>query len=158
MLSPKAYKFIKVFKRTTTNEKKSFKLSSNVFCGLISLDYGILTAQKYELIRRYVVKRFDKKSKPIFKLALNRSLTKKGSKSRMGKGIGSLNLWYAYVRPGNLIMELVITGNSIIEKELIQGLNSKLTFSCKVVYFSFKIKFKQVSVYPIKLLHYEKIS
>lgn len=153
MTSPKYYKFIKIFKRTSSNQQKKFILSKNVFIGLISLEYGILTIQKYDLIKKVLSRKLNKRCKIFFKLSLNRSLTKKGSKSRMGKGIGEICMWYAYVHPGTLIVELiaydVLNCNSLVNT--ISNLNEKLTFKCCLRLISYQFNFSYICLYPVGL-------
>lgn len=152
MLFVKNYKFIKVFKRTSKNKKREFKLSNHIFFGIIASNYGILTASKYELLRRFFIQKLNKNCKINFKSPLTRPLTKKAEKSRMGKGKGNLDIWYTYIKPGMLLLEISTYAQKInINKQDLRYLNSKINFSCKIFILRYQFKFDQLTNYPFFL-------
>lgn len=156
MLIQKELNFLKVHKRTTKNQKKTFNISIAFFYGIIITSFGLLTIKKYEYIKKFIIKKQKKNFIIITKLFLNRTLTKKNLKSRMGKGSGNFNLWFAYVKPGLLLFELRLKNSFDFINFDITQLNKhiNLTFSIKKLPYQFK--FMETLKLPIILKYNEE--
>ena len=85
---------------------KKFKFNFSRFF-LKSLTYVRVSIKQLELVRRHIVKKTNRFSfnklriKPFF------FFTKKSKKSRMGKGIGSINSLEINLKPGTVVFEMV---------------------------------------------------
>lgn len=85
---------------------KKFKFNYSRFF-LKSLNYSRVSIKQLELVRRYIVRKTNRFSfnklriKPFF------FFTKKSKKSRMGKGIGSINSLEINLKPGTVVFEMV---------------------------------------------------
>lgn len=85
---------------------KTIKFNYSKFF-LKSLTYVRVSLKQLELVRRYIVRKTNKFSfnklriKPFF------FFTKKSKKSRMGKGIGSINSLEVNLKPGIIVFEMV---------------------------------------------------
>jgi len=85
---------------------KKFKFNFSRFF-LKSLNYSRVSIKQLELVRRYIVRKTNRFSfnklriKPFF------FFTKKSKKSRMGKGIGSINSLEINLKPGTVVFEMV---------------------------------------------------
>ena len=74
---------------------------------LKSLSYVRISIKQIELARRFIVRKTNKFSFNSLKIKPFFFFTKKSKKSRMGKGIGSVNSLEYNVRPGTIIFEMI---------------------------------------------------
>jgi large subunit ribosomal protein L16 len=87
-------------------EKDSLRGLKKGFYGLKVLESGIITPKQLETARR-VIARITKRAGKIFiNVFCNHPLTKKPLLSRMGKGAGGIDSWIAYVKRGEIIIEV----------------------------------------------------
>ena len=101
-------KYFKLHKKSIKfnflNKKLKFNFSRFF---LKSLNYSRVSIKQLELVRRYIVRKTNRFSfnklriKPFF------FFTKKSKKSRMGKGIGSINSLEINLKPGTVVFEMV---------------------------------------------------
>ena len=80
---------------------------------LKSLTFSRISIKQLELVRRYIARKTNKFSYSRLKLKPFFFYTKKSQKSRMGKGIGSINSLELNIKPGNVLFEM----NSVNYKE-----------------------------------------
>ena len=74
---------------------------------LKSLTYSRITIKQIELVRRYIARKTNKFSYNRLKIKPFFFFTKKSQKSRMGKGIGSINSLELNLKPGNILFEMI---------------------------------------------------
>jgi large subunit ribosomal protein L16 len=72
------------------------------FYGIRTLEKGILLVKQLETIRLFVSRISKRVSKIFIRVFFIQPLTKKPLKSRMGKGVGIIKLWIAYVKKGTI--------------------------------------------------------
>lgn len=148
---PKTQKFLKIYKR----HKKTLKTSLNWqgYYNIISCTFGTLSDKHIELIRRFLVKKTNKKNFLLARVTLTTSRTKKALKSRMGKGVGKLNNWISIIRPGTLLFE--VQTNYHLEGYLYKTLtllNKKLRFKLKLILKSNLVH----AFYPYNYVYFKK--
>lgn len=84
-----------------------------------SRNYGIITANQLESIRRCILRKIKKKSIIWIRCQCKFPVTKKSAGSRMGKGVGSVYQHVAHIKQGMILIELQVN----ITKDLILFLN-----------------------------------
>lgn len=97
--------------------------------GIKTIESGILLTQEIEAIRRIISRLTKRTGKLIIRIFFCQPITKKPLKSRMGKGVGIIKFWIAFIKKGMVIMEIsYISKNlaSIVFKAI------RLRFSLKV--------------------------
>jgi large subunit ribosomal protein L16 len=106
---PKLSKYKKYQKGVIPNKLKNncnlnFKINSSL--KLVAITFGNLTVKQLTAVR-FLIKKFIKK-KGILKFIIfpQRSVSKKPSEIRMGKGKGNFSHWTANIKKGNVICEI----------------------------------------------------
>lgn len=105
MLVPKNFIYKKVHKKKyalSFYEPKA-SLLFGIF-GIKSLGLMRLNSKLLELLL-YKLNRLTKKSKVWLRVRPSKSLTKQKEKSRMGKGVGSIESWVCLIKPGQILLE-----------------------------------------------------
>lgn len=69
------------------------------------LEFMRITAKQLEFLRREVNRFFKRKVRIWLRVFPNVPVTAKKDQSRMGKGVGALVCWVAYVYPGQILLE-----------------------------------------------------
>ncbi len=100
--------------------------------GLKSLEYGRIFSNQIEAMRVAIVRGIGKKAKFWIRIFPHIPYTKKPAEVRMGGGKGDVEGWFAFVKPGTMIVEITGVG----EEEAIEALRiaaSKLPVKTKIV-------------------------
>ena len=128
-------KYFKLHKKSIKfnflNKKLKFNFSRFF---LKSLNYSRVSIKQLELVRRYIVRKTNRFSfnklriKPFF------FFTKKSKKSRMGKGIGSINSLEINLKPGTIVFEMVSI-NFTKSFNILLNASKKLPGSYKIYFF-----------------------
>jgi len=101
------------------------------FYGIQTLESGFLLKNQFETIR-FLVNRIIKRVGGLFiRIFFIHSVTKKPLKSRMGKGVGSIQNWVAIIKKGIILFEI-----TNISKQLALILYKAITN-----FVSFKVNF-----------------
>lgn len=107
--------------------------------GIKATESGILLTQEIESIRR-IVSRITKRTAKLFiRIFFCQPITKKPLKSRMGKGVGIIKFWIAFVKKGMMLMEI-----SYISKSL-----AILVFKTINLRFSLKVNLVYREIYNL---------
>jgi large subunit ribosomal protein L16 len=105
MLIPNNFIYKKVHKKKYS--LSFFKLKSSLvfgFFGIKSLGFMRLGSKHLELLL-YKLNKVTKKTKVWVRVKPSKSLTKQKEKSRMGKGVGSVDRWVCLLKPGQTFLE-----------------------------------------------------
>ena len=102
---------------------------------LKSLTYSRITIKQIELVRRYIARKTNKFSYNRLKIKPFFFFTKKSQKSRMGKGIGSINSLELNIKPGNIIFEMISINYKDSFKILLEA-SKKLPGKYKIYFFN----------------------
>jgi large subunit ribosomal protein L16 len=87
------------------NEKISLRIISKGFYGLKLLESGIITPKQIETARRLLNRITQRVGKIFINVSCDHPLTKKPLLSRMGKGVGIIQRWIAYLKKGKVVIE-----------------------------------------------------
>lgn len=110
VLIPRNINFKKVRKNVRCKKGKDIKVNSldiKSTCGLKVLESGSISMTVFEAVRKII----RKKTKKLGTLKVNGfpyiPITKKAIGLRMGKGVGSIELWVFPVKKGRILFELI---------------------------------------------------
>jgi large subunit ribosomal protein L16 len=136
LLVPLKQKYKKSQKGKAFNKIKSNKLLFK--CGQIGLKS--LSAQRVsskQLITLYnhLRKQFKKRGKVFLRVFPQKSITKKPTEVRMGKGKGSFHSWVVCLSPGIVLCE-ISTPYIRFAKKVLHSLRPKLSFKTTIIYRS----------------------
>lgn len=122
------YKKYHKLKKIEKNEKNSLCSLRKGYYGLKVLQAGVITYKQLETVRR-IISRITKRTGKIFiNVSCNHPITKKPLLSRMGKGVGGIDSWIAYIKKGKVIIE-------------VKGISKKLVFiAFKAIKYRISIK------------------
>jgi ribosomal protein L16 len=101
-----------------------------------SRNYGILSANQLESVRRCILRKIKKKGLIWIRIQCIFPITKKSSGSRMGKGIGSVKFYISNVKQGFVLLELQTSITKAILLVL-KRLNSKLSINTSIMFKSY---------------------
>lgn len=107
------------------------------FYGIRSLSINILLFKHLELIRLLVSRCSKKISKLFIRIFFLQPLTRKPLNSRMGKGVGVIKSWVAYVKKGCIFVEITNISTKLaitVFKKLRFNLNLKLNFVSRKIF------------------------
>jgi large subunit ribosomal protein L16 len=121
MLAPKRPKFLTAHYTHPYGWCSSYKVFGSY--ALIALTGGQMTAQQLEASRRVLTRLL--KSPVWMRVFPDQPFTQKPKETRMGKGKGSVSLWYVTVKPGQVIFEFSPLELSILPS-LLKQVASKL--------------------------------
>ena len=132
-LMPKRVKYRKVqrrrnFRNATANTELAFG-----DYGLKALEAGYLTSQQIESARTAVTRHLQRRGKLWIKVFPDRPYTKKPLETRQGKGKAPVAGWHAYIRPGNILLELGGGVNRTLAQGAFARATNKLPIRCKFV-------------------------
>jgi large subunit ribosomal protein L16 len=105
MLVPKNFTYKKVHKKK--HALSFFQPKSSLlfgFFGIKALGFMRLDSKHLEILL-YKLHKLTKKSKLWVRVNPSKSLTKQKEKSRMGKGVGSIDRWVCLIKPGQTLLE-----------------------------------------------------
>lgn len=100
--------------------------------GLKALEAGYLTSQQLEAARTSVTRHLQRRGKLWIKVFPDRPYTKKPLETRLGKGKGPVEGWHAYIRPGNIVLELGGVTRTLAQGAMARAAN-KLPIRCKFI-------------------------
>lgn len=103
--------------------------------GLKSLECGQLKASQLESVRRVIIRRVRKIGKIWIRAFPYKPVSAKPTKTRMGKGKGSVQYWVCPIQPGQVIIELSGSFSEEIAKETLNLASQKLPVITKFVKF-----------------------
>lgn len=116
---------IKIYKKVY-KRKKIMQLATHYLgtiqwgiYGLKSLTHGILTTAQLEMIRRLITRTAKRLCKITIRVFFKQPLTKKGLGVRMGKGVGAIKAWIAYVKPGLILLEITNISYALAKNALL---------------------------------------
>jgi len=113
MLQPKKTKYKKCQKgRLTGKASKNCSLFFGTY-GLQALEPAWITARQIEATRRTLSRLLKKIGQIWVKIFPDKPITARATESRMGAGKGSVNLWVAKIKPGNILFELTSSSHEI---------------------------------------------
>jgi large subunit ribosomal protein L16 len=130
MLSPKKTKFQKAF----NSNIYGLAHSSLVFgsFGIQAVTPGRLTSNQIEA-SRIVLSRFMKRQGSSWiRIFPYMPLTKKPNETRMGRGKGSVSLWYANIKVNQILFEFSSL-DILLARELSRLISSKLPIKTKLI-------------------------
>jgi large subunit ribosomal protein L16 len=107
--------------------------------GIKAIESGILLTQEIEAIRRVISRMTKRTGKLLIRIFFCQPITKKPLKSRMGKGVGVIKFWIAFVKKGMILLEI-----SYISKNL-----ASLVFKTVNLRFSLKVNLVAREIYQL---------
>ena len=110
----------------------------------IVLQFLMIKASQIEAVRRVLIRKLRKVGHIFIKTFPYKPITQKSTKTRMGKGKGSVQYWVCPIRPGQVIFEIHGGISENIAKSILQIASQKLPVSTKV------IDLKSSSINPLK--------
>lgn len=130
ILTPKRIKFRKqIIKGKKGVSTRGNDLSFGEY-GLKSLEKGFITARQIEAARKAITGVTKRGGKMWITIFPNLPITKKPLEVRMGKGVGSIDHYSVYVKPGRILFEV-----SGVEKSLVMN-----AFKQAAIKLSLKVK------------------
>ncbi len=105
-LMPKRTKFRKTQRGSRKGDAQSGNVLSFGEYGLQSLDRAWVTNIQIEACRVAINRSMKRKGKVWIRIFPDRGYTKKPLETRMGKGKGAVEHWFAVVKPGRMLFEL----------------------------------------------------
>jgi len=131
MLIPKTTKFRYYHKKSSKGVKSPELIQGN--WGLYALNKFRLKLNQMESIKNIISKKTKKLGKVWFRTFLHLPLSKKSLGTRMGSGKGSIDTWYAIIKPGDIIVELSGVSD-IIAKQTLRAVAFKLPLKVKIIH------------------------
>ena len=112
MLSPKRTKYRKTRKgRIHGDAKGGVSLNFGQF-GLKALEPERVTARQIEAARRAMTRYMKRQGRVWIRIFPDVPVTQKPTEVRMGKGKGSVEYWAAKIKPGRVMFEIDVHGES----------------------------------------------
>ena len=136
---PKKTKFLKHHKGKTfikIANKVSNILLSKGSIGLKSLEFGNLSSKQVLTLKQTLNKYIKKKGRIFINIFPHQSITRKATKSRMGKGKGKVDFYAVKVKPGTCICEIESL-NLALSKKALSAVKIKLPFKTKIIHEHF---------------------
>jgi len=128
---------VSIFTHSMYLNKNYFLIKGNY--GIKSLVTRFITYQYLERLRRNISKQFKRLEKKRFKIYFRifiwQFYTQKPILSRMGKGVGPINKWVAFLKLGYIFLEIL----SLKSKYIVKGIVSKA-----IKYIPFKVQFLSI--------------
>ncbi len=106
LLMPKKVKYRKLHRGKLKGRSKGATTLAFGEYGLQALEAGWITARQIEAARIAISRKVRKGGKMWIRIFPDRPYTKKPLETRMGKGKGNVDHWYAVVKPGRIIYEI----------------------------------------------------
>lgn len=135
MLIPNNTKYRKAqkgAKKSIRSGRYPYRLTYGSY-GLKALTPGWLKASQLEAVRRVIIRNIRKIGKIWIRVFAHKPISQKPTKTRMGKGKGSVQFWVCPVSPGRIIFEIKggITEN--VAKNILNKASQKLPILTKFV-------------------------
>lgn len=106
MWTPKAWKSLKAHKGRWGGVASNSRVLTHGQYGLVALRAGRLEATALEAVRRTFNRRCKRSGQLWFHVFPQLPRTRKPAEVRMGKGKGAQDRWVAYVKAGQLLLEM----------------------------------------------------
>lgn len=134
-MKPKRTKFSKQQRgRFSIKEKlhqKSYRQSTFGNYSLVALENGFVTENQILSVAKSIKQFITKKNRFFFNIFPQKSFTKKATGVRIGQGKGSVSLWVALVKKGQILFELDNINLLEAQKAFKKG-QSKLSIKTKI--------------------------
>lgn len=123
------------------DQKGSYKLIQSRSHRLSFGSYGLkcvskvsyLTASQCEAVRRVIIRQIRKIGHIHIRTFPLKPISKKPTKTRMGKGKGGVNQWVCPIKPGQILFEIIGGISKQVAKEILERASHKLPVSSKFV-------------------------
>jgi large subunit ribosomal protein L16 len=137
LTQPRNRKF-KKDQRNFKSEKSLSRAHRLIFgsYGLKSLESNHLTANQLESVRRTISRRVKKIAKIWIRCFPWKPISGKPTKTRMGKGKGSVQYWVSPIQPGQVIIELSGQISEKVAKDILTLASHKLPVTTKFVSYN----------------------
>lgn len=114
------------------NPKEFKKYDKKYIYAIIATDFGIINENYVETIRRFIIRRTERRQEYKCEVQLYLKTTKKPDHARMGRGGRRPSRKIGYVKPGKI---LFVFGELKEDFQLrhVRRVETKLPFTCKVV-------------------------
>src|SRR6201746_1483837 len=117
-LMPKRVKYRKTQRGSRTgNATRNISIDCGAFA-LQTLDRAWITNTQIEAARVALTRNMKRKGKLWIRIFPDKSVTSRPPETRMGKGKGAPEYWWATVRPGNILFELDGVSESVARESL----------------------------------------
>lgn len=104
--------------------------------GLKSLEVNRLKPNQLESLRRTIAKRVKKIAKIWIRCFPYKPISSKPTKTRMGKGKGSVQYWACPILPGQVIVELSGAVSEKVAKDILSLASQKLPVATKFISYN----------------------
>lgn len=116
-------------------ETRANRLSFGCY-GLKALESMNMKASQMEAFRRVLVRRTRKVGRVFIRTFPYKPISGKPTKTRMGKGKGSVNFWVCPVQVGQVLFEVAGAIEPVLVQELLKKASKKLPMKTKFITFS----------------------
>jgi large subunit ribosomal protein L16 len=106
MLVPKKTKYRKAFKGRIKGVAQAGALLNFGAFGMKALEPSRITARQIEAARRAITRHLKRQGRVWIRIFPDMPATSKPAEVRMGSGKGSVDFWYARVKPGRVMFEV----------------------------------------------------
>lgn len=148
MFIPKSRKYRKAQKSASKSLRSGRNPSILTYgsYGLKSLNSGWLKASQVEATRRVIIRNIRKIGKIWIRLFAHKPISQKPTKTRMGKGKGSVQYWVCPVSPGRILFEISGSISENVAKDILKKASQKLPVLTKfVTYKSSSLIYKKTN-------------
>ncbi len=138
MLIPKNRKYKKA-QKSVKKSLRSGRYPQNLTFGsygLKSLDKGWLKASQLEAVRRVIIRNLRNIGKIWIRVFPDKPISQKPTKTRMGKGKGSIQYWICSVAPGRILFEIKGNISQNLAKIILNKASQKLPILTKFVTYN----------------------
>jgi large subunit ribosomal protein L16 len=138
MLIPKNRKYRKAQKSVKKSLRSGRYPQSLTFgsYGLKALNRGWLKASQLEAVRRVLIRHLRNIGKIWIRVFPDKPISQKPTKTRMGKGKGSVQFWVCPVAPGRILFEIKGSITQKFAKDILQKASQKLPILTKFVTYN----------------------
>lgn len=137
-MQPQNRKFRKDRKGTSSFRGIQYRGNTLSFApyGLKSMDNHLLKATQIEAVRKVIIRKIRKIGKIWIRTFPDKPISQKPTKTRMGKGKGSVQYWVSTVKAGQIIIEIGGAFTESTAKKVLQVASQKLPIRTKFISFS----------------------
>lgn len=138
MLIPKNRKYRKAqknVKKSLRSGRYPHRLTFGSY-GLKALTSGWLTASQLESVRRVIIRHLRNIGKIWIRVFPDKPISQKPTKTRMGKGKGSVQFWVCPVAPGRILFEVKASISPNVAKDILKKASQKLPILSKFVTYN----------------------
>lgn len=135
LLQPKNRKYRKAQKCLSNLKKgvsRAHRLSFGSY-GLKALEAGLVKASHVEALRRAISRNIKKIGRLWIRIYPYQPISRKPTKTRMGKGKGSVQYWVCPVERGQVLFEIRGSMPMVVAKEILQKASQKLPILTKFI-------------------------